>query len=316
MKVLITGSSWFIWFNTSKKLLERGDQIIGFDNENDFYDVSLKESRRKILESYSNFKFYKWSLENHNELKNVFISELPDKVLNLAAQSWVRYSQSNPNESIQSNIVWFTNLIDLSKEFWIKNFVYASSSSIYGHTDKDTCAVTDRTDTPVSIYAATKKTNELMAYTYSHSFWLNTIGLRFFTVYWPYSRPDLVTHTFVDKINKWITIDLFNFWKVQRDFTYIDDIVNWIILSLDSNLKCELFNLWNKNPVDLEYLVDLIELNLWKKAIKNYLPAQSGDIHSTNADISYTTELLWWKPSVNIEKWIENLVEWYRDYYK
>ena len=310
--ILITWTSWFIWYHLAKKLLEQWYEIIGFDNENDYYDTNLKLARKKDLESYKNFKFYKWNLENIEDLKKVFEENKINKVCNLAAQAGVRYSLKNPFAYIQTNLVWFHNIIELSKQYKIKNFVYASSSSVYGKNKKQPFSVEDRVDNPISLYAATKKSNELIAHTYSHLFWLPTTWLRFFTVYGPYGRPDMAMFIFAKKILNWEKIPVFNYGKMKRDFTYIDDIVDWIIKSLNTISDYEIFNLWNDNPVELEYVISLIEKNLWKKAIKDYLPIQPGDVPATWADISHTKEKLWWKPTTSIEEWIEKFINWFK----
>lgn len=314
--ILITGSSGFIGFHTAKKLLEQWKKVIWFDNENDYYDVTLKYARRELLESYPNFVFYKWNLEDFSALTDVFEKHKIDKVLNLAAQAGVRYSLINPFAYIQSNLVGFHNIIELSKQNKVKNFVYASSSSVYGSNKKQPFSVKDPVDNPISLYAATKKSNELIAHSYSHLFDLPTIGLRFFTVYGPWGRPDMAMFIFADRILKWEAIDVFNHGKMRRDFTYIDDIVDGIIKSLTLETKYEIFNLGSDRPVDLEYVISLIEQNLWIKAIKNYLPLQAGDVPSTSADILHTTKVLWWKPQFSVEKGIENLIIWYKDFYQ
>lgn len=314
--ILITGSSGFIGFHTAKKLLEQWKKIIWFDNENDYYDVNLKHARRKILEQDPNFTFYQGALEIFSDLSQIFESHQIDKVLNLAAQAGVRYSLINPFAYIQSNLVGFHNIIELSKQNKVKNFVYASSSSVYGSNEKQPFSVEDSVDNPISLYAATKKSNELIAHSYSHLFDLPTIGLRFFTVYGPWGRPDMAMFIFADKILKWEAIDVFNHGKMRRDFTYIDDIVDGIIKSLNLETNYEIFNLWSDRPVDLEYIIKLIEQNLWTKAIKNYLPIQPGDVPSTSADISHTTKVLWWKPQFSVEKGIENLIVWYKNFYQ
>jgi len=211
--ILITWTSWFIGFHLAKRLLEEWNtKIIWFDNENDYYDVNLKIARRKELEKFDDFKFYKWDLANLDDLKKVFKENKIDKVCNLAAQAWVRYSLINPFAYIQTNIVWFTNIIELAKDYKVKNFVYASSSSVYWKNEKQPFSVEDRVDNPISLYAASKKSNELIAHTYSHLYKLPTTWLRFFTVYWPYWRPDMAMFIFADKITKWEKIPVFNYW--------------------------------------------------------------------------------------------------------
>ena len=315
--ILITWTSWFIWFHTAKILLkEWNTNIVWFDSENDYYDVNLKISRRNILEKFKNFKFYKWNLANNNELSKIFKENNIDKVCHLAAQAWVRYSIENPKIYIQSNLVWFQNIIQLAKEYKVKNFVYASSSSIYWTNKKQPFSVEDKTDNPISFYAATKKSNELIAHTYSHLFNLPTTGLRFFTVQWPYGRPDMAYFKFTKKIFDWETIEIYNHGKMERDFTDIDDIVDWIIKSLDKTSKYEIFNLWNNTPIKLEYMISLLEKNIWIKAKRDYIWMQDWDVKSTWADIEHTKEILWWEPKIKIEHTIEKFVNWYRDYYK
>lgn len=314
--MLITWTSWFIWFFLAKKLLDEWYEVIWFDNENDYYDINLKISRRSILENYPNFKFYKWSLENYSQLEQIFKENQIDKVVNLAAQAWVRYSIENPFVYIQSNLVWFHNILHLSKEYKIQNFVYASSSSVYWNNEKQPFSVEDPVDHPISLYAATKKSNELIAYTYSHLFWLSTIWLRFFTVYWPWSRPDMAMLKFAQKIAKWETIDVYNYGKMRRDFTYVDDVVEWITKSLNFETKYDIFNLWSDSPVELEYLITLLEENLWVNANKNYMPLQAGDVLETSADIEHTRKVLWWEPKFKIEAWVKNFSERFKEFYK
>lgn len=314
--IFITWTSWFIWFFTAKALLERWGRVVWLDIENDYYDVNLKVSRRKILESYKNFKFYKIWLEDFNALENIFKENKIDKVCNLAAQAWVRYSIENPFAYINSNIVWFHNIINLSTKYNIKNFVYASSSSVYGKNEKQPFSIEDKVDNPISLYAATKKSNELIAHTYSHIHKLPTTWLRFFTVYWPFSRPDMAMLKFALKMKFWKEIEVYNNWEMQRDFTYIDDIVDWIIASLDNISEYEIFNLWNDKPVKLEYMINLLEKNLWIKANKKYLPMQPWDVKSTWSDINYTYEKLNWRPKTSIEDWVEKFSEWFLEYYK
>jgi len=313
--ILITWSSGFIWFHLAKNLLEKWMIILWFDNENDYYDVSLKVARRNILESYPNFKFYHWDLSNLDSIEFVFKNNKIEKVVNLASWAWIRHSFTDPLVYVQSNIIWFSNLLFLSNKYKIKNFTYASSSSVYWNNDKHLLSVEDSIDKPISLYAATKRSNELMAYSYSHSFWLQTIWLRLFTVYGPRGRPDMAIFKFANKIMKWEPIDVYNYGKMRRDFTYIDDIVDWIAEAINHTAKYDLFNLWNHNPIELEYLISLLEKNLWKKAKKNYLPLQPWDMLETNADIEYTKEVLWWEPKINIEEGIRRFSDWFKDYY-
>ncbi len=313
---LITWTSGFIGSNLATKLLESGNTVIGVDNENDYYDVSLKHYRRKLLEKHERFSFYLWGLEDNNFLEKVFSENKIDKVCNLAAQAGVRYSLENPRTYIESNLLGFFNIIELSKKYNIKNFVYASSSSVYGANEKIPFSESDNVDHPVSIYAATKKSNELIAHTYSHLYKLPTTGLRFFTVYGPLGRPDMAPDIFTRKICAWETIDVYNFGKMQRDFTYIDDIVAGVILALDTISHYEVFNLWNHNPVELERFIEILEENIGKKAIKNYMEIQPGDVPRTFADIDHTYDILWWKAKTSLEEWLQKFVTSYREYYK
>ncbi|NDK08971.1 NAD-dependent epimerase/dehydratase family protein [Candidatus Gracilibacteria bacterium] len=315
-KILITGTSGFIGFHLAKKLLDRGDEVVGVDCENDYYDQTIKYARRDILEKYSNFKFYKIKLENFDDLKEVFENESPEKVCNLAAQAGVRYSLINPFAYVQSNIVGFHNLIELSKVHGVKNFVYASSSSVYGKNEKQPFSVDDKVDSPISIYAASKRSNELIAHTYSHLYGLPTTGLRFFTVYGPWGRPDMAMLIFANKMVKNEPIPVFNYGKMRRDFTYIDDIVEGVTRCIDNNFKYEILNIGNNNTVELEYVIDLLEKNLGIKAIKDYMPIQPGDVPATWADIEHTKDLLNWQPTTSIETGLENFINWYKEYYK
>ena len=315
--ILITWTSWFIGFHTAKRLLEEWNTIIvWFDSENDYYDVNLKISRRSILEKFENFKFYKWNLANNNDLLKVFKENKIDRICHLAAQAWVRYSIENPKVYIESNLVWFQNIIQLAKENNIKNFVYASSSSVYWANTKQPFSVDDRVDNPISLYAATKKSNELIAHTYSHLFNLPTTWLRFFTVQGPYGRPDMAYFKFTKKIFDWEIIDIYNHGKMERDFTDIDDIIDWIIKSLNKISKYEIFNLWNDTPTKLEDMISLLEKNIWIKAKRNYIWMQDWDVKSTWADIGHTKNVLWWEPKIKIEDTIEKFVKWYKKYYK
>ena len=309
--ILITWTSWFIWFHTAKRLLEEWNtNIVWFDSENDYYDVNLKITRRKQLLEFKNFKFYKWNLANNDELSKVFKENKIDRVCHLAAQAWVRYSIENPKVYIESNLVWFQNIIQLAKENNIKNFVYASSSSVYWANIKQPFSVEDRVDNPISLYAATKKSNELIAHTYSHLFNLPTTWLRFFTVQWPYGRPDMAYFKFTKKIFDWETIDVYNHGKMERDFTDIDDIVGWVIKSLNTISKYEIFNLWNDTPTKLEDMISLLEKYIWIKAKRNYIWMQDWDVKSTWADIEHTKKVLWWQPKIKIEDTIEKFVNW------
>lgn len=313
--ILVTGSSWFIGFHTAKTLLERWEKVIWIDNENDYYDPGLKRMRRDILEGYPNFEFHQVGIEDFGAISEIFKKNQPDKVLNLAAQAGVRYSLIDPFAYVRSNLVGFHNVIELSKQHGIKNFVYASSSSVYGNNVKQPYSVDDAVDHPISLYAATKKSNELIAHSYSHLFSLPTTWLRFFTVYWPYWRPDMAYFSFADKILKGETIDVFNHWKSKRDFMYVDDIVDGIIKCLDKPFPYQIFNLWNDNPCELERMISIMESELGKRAKKNYLPMQSWDVPSTWADVEKTKELIGWQPQIRIEEGMEITMRWLKDYF-
>ncbi|MDP2090192.1 MAG: GDP-mannose 4,6-dehydratase [Candidatus Gracilibacteria bacterium] len=316
MNILVTGTSGFIGFFLAKKLLELGYSVIGVDCENDYYDVNLKLDRRKILQKNNYFKFYKIKLENYNDLEKVFIENKIDKVCNLAAQAGVRYSIDNPFVYIESNIIGFHNIINLAAKYKVANFVYASSSSVYGKNEKQPFSVEDKVDNPVSLYAVTKKTNELIAHTYSHLYDLPTTGLRFFTVYGPYSRPDMAMLKFALKMQKGDKIEVYNNGDMLRDFTYIDDIIDGIILSLNQINNYEIFNLGNDKPVKLEYMIDSLEKHLGYKTNKVYLPMQDGDLKSTWSDIDHTYEKLGWRPKIDLDQGIEKFCIWFKEYYK
>jgi len=313
-KILITGASWFIGHHLWKKLLERWDRVIWIDNENDYYDPELKKSRRELLEKYENFKFYKGSLEDANFVDNVFEIEKPEIVCNLAAQAWVRYSIENPSAYIQTNIVWFANLIESSKNHNVENFLYASSASIYGWNTPP-FTVWDQTDKPLSLYGATKKSNELIAHSYSHIFWLHTTGLRFFNILGSMGRPDGALYIFTNNIAKDKPIDLFNYWKMKRNFTHVHDVVRWVITAMDTPHKYEIFNLWNPSVVELNYLIERIEKELGKKAEKNLISIQLWEIEESKVNIEHTTEKLWWIPALDVDIMVKDFVDWYKSYH-
>ena len=313
--ILITWSSWFIWFHLTKKLLEKWINILWFDNENDYYDVKLKQDRRRILESYPNFKFFHGDLLSLDSIEFVFRNYKFDKLIDLAAYAGIRHSFVDPLIYVKTNIIWFSNLIHLANKYEIKSFIYWSSSSVYWNNKKHLLSVEDAIDKPISLYAATKRSNELIAYCYSHSFGMHTIWLRMFTVYGPWSRPDMMMLPFTDKIKNGVPINVFNYWHNKRDYTYIDDIIDGILKVLDYDAQYDIFNLWTNNPIEHEYVISLLEKYLWKKAIKNYLPPQPWDMLETNADIQHTIEKLWWKPKVSIEEWVKNFVDWFNAYY-
>lgn len=310
---LITGTAGFIGFHLAKKYLEAGKEIVGYDVINDYYDVNLKNKRIEILKSYPNFHFYQNDLCDFGALEKVFKENKISKVCNLAAQAGVRYSLTNPFAYQKSNLEGFLNILELSKRNEVENFVYASSSSVYGSNKKSPFSVADRVDNPISLYAASKKANELMAHTYSHLFKMPTTGLRFFTVYGPWGRPDMALFIFAKAILEGRPIDIYNYGKMKRDFTYVSDIVQGIEASLEKNYPCEIFNLGNNKPVELLYFVQLIEKELGKEAIKNLLPIQPGDVPETCADIDHSIEKLNYYPKVSIEKGIRKFMDWYKE---
>lgn len=313
--ILVTGSAGFIGFHVAKRLLEKDYKVIGIDNLNDYYDTKLKKDRNKILKKYKDYKFYFGKLENINLIKKIFSENKIDKVCNLGAQAGVRYSIENPHLYIQSNIVGFTNLIEESKNAKVENFIYASSSSVYGNNKKTPFSVEDRVDEPISLYAATKKSNELIAYTYHHLFDMSCTGLRFFTVYGPWGRPDMAYFSFTKNIIEGKLIRIYNHGKMKRDFTYIDDIVDGIIKSLDQPSGYKIYNLGNNKPVNLNYFIECLEKAIGMKAKKEYAPLQPGDVLETYADIELSKKELGFQPKVKIEEGLKKFIEWYKSYY-
>lgn len=317
MKILVTGSAGFIGSNVSKALLKRGDEVIGIDNFNDYYDVSLKEYRNSELEKNKNYKLYRIDIENVEDLKKVFKENKIDKVCHLAAQANVRYSIDNPYVYGTTNCAGFINVIHLSKEAGIRHFVYASSSSVYGDNEKTPYSEEDNVEQPISLYAATKRADELFAYTYHHLYDINTIGLRFFTVYGPAGRPDMAYFKFADKMRKGEDIDVYNYGKdLKRDFTYIDDIVDGVVRALDCDYKYEIFNLGKGSPDDLGNFINLLEKHLSVKAKKNLLPMQPGDVMITYADTTKTEKMLGYKPRISLDEGLKKFADWYKEYYR
>jgi len=314
--ILVTGSAGFIGFHVAKKLLDLNVNVIGLDNLNNYYDVQLKENRNKILKKYKNYKFYKGDLKDQKFIKKVLDENKINKVCHLAAQAGVRYSLKNPQAYIQSNLVGFANLIEEVRLHNIKDFIYASSSSVYGKNKKIPFSVEDNVDNPISLYAATKKSNELMAHTYHHLFGINCTGLRFFTVYGPYGRPDMATFLFTNAIYNNKAIEVFNYGKMKRDFTYIDDIVDGVISSLLNPVPYEIFNLGNNKPVELKYFIEIIEKNIGKTAKKKMMAMQPGDVVATYADIKSSRKKLGFNPQTSIEEGLKKFVAWYKKYYK
>jgi len=314
--VLITGCAGFIGMHLCESLLKKGEQVVGVDNLNNYYDINLKEDRLKRLLTFKNFTFYKKDISEWNEVKEVFKKYLPVKVINLAAQAGVRYSLENPQAYIQSNIAGFMNILEGCRHYGVKGLVYASSSSVYGGNQKIPFSVFDDTTKPLSIYAASKLSNESMAYTYSHLYGLKTTGLRFFTVYGPWGRPDMAMYIFANKIINNEPIPVFNHGKMKRDFTYIDDIISGIIAAIDKNYDCDIFNLGNNCSEDLMDMIKIIENSLGISANINLKEIQPGDVERTYADIEHTYDKLGYTPKTSIEKGIPKFIAWYKSYYK
>ena len=315
-KILITGCAGFIGMHLSEKLLNLGYEIIGIDNLNDYYDVSLKLKRLSILQKRNSFKFFKLDICDLNNLEEIFEIHTPIKVVNLAAQAGVRYSLVNPHVYMKSNINGFLNILECCRNYKTEGLVYASSSSVYGGNDKIPFSESDNVDSPISIYAASKKSNELMAHSYNHLFGLNTTGLRFFTVYGPWGRPDMAMYIFANRIQNDKPINVFNHGRMMRDFTYIDDIINGVVSALDKNYECEIFNLGNNKSEKLMSVVNIIEKELEKKAQVNFKPMQLGDVKKTFADIDKSKTMLDFNPSTNIELGISNFIDWFKEFSK
>lgn len=315
-KILVTGGAGFIGSHVSKALLDRGDEVIVVDNFNSYYDPNLKEDRVKTFFKNYKPKVYRVDISKFEQLSQVFAEDKIDKICHLAAQAGVRYSLENPDVYIQSNIIGTHNLLELAREFNIRDFIFASSSSVYGGNQKLPFAESDRVDQPVSLYAATKKASELELYSYHHLYDMNVTVLRFFTVYGPWGRPDMAAFLFADAITSGKILKVFNQGKMKRDFTYIDDIVQGVVAAIDKNQGYEIYNLGNNNPTDLEYYIELFEKALGKKANKKYLPLQPGDVVETYADIEKARKDLGFEPKTSIEQGVEKFLEWYKDYSK
>jgi UDP-glucuronate 4-epimerase len=334
MKILITGAAGFIGFHLSKKLLDDSYQIIGIDNMNDYYDPSLKQSRLEILGKYNNFNFHKVDLKDKVAVDNIFEIYQPTHVINLAAQAGVRYSIENPYAYVDSNLTGFMNILEACRNYPVDHLLYASSSSVYGGNKVAPFSTNHNVDHPVSLYAATKKSNELMAHTYSHLYGIPTTGLRFFTVYGPYGRPDMAYFSFTKDILAGKPIKVFNHGKMERDFTYIDDIVEGIVKLIDkapttnkewdeskddlstSFAPYKIYNIGNNNPVQLMRFINVLESALGKEAEKFYMNMQPGDVLRTYADVSDLERDINFKPSTSIEDGLQKFVEWYEEYYK
>ncbi|MES1999077.1 MAG: NAD-dependent epimerase [Pseudomonadota bacterium] len=334
MKILLTGAAGFIGMHTAKRLLERGDEVVGVDNLNDYYDVNLKQARLAQLQPYPNFRFIQCDIADRPAMEALFASEKFQRVINLAAQPGVRYSLKNPHAYIQSNIVGLTNILEGCRHNQVEHLVYASSSSIYGANTHMPFSVHDNVDHPVSLYAATKKASEMMAHSYSHLYNLPTTGLRFFTVYGPWGRPDMSPSLFAGAILRGEPIDVFNQGKMQRDFTYIDDIVEGVVRVLDhiatpnpdfrtdapdpstSYAPYRLYNIGNHEPIELMTFIETIERAAGKPAMKNFLPMQAGDVVATYADVAALKDAVGFEPKTPLAEGIEKFVAWYREYYQ
>lgn len=334
MKILVTGTAGFIGSTLAHRLLDRGDEVIGIDNVNDYYDVNLKEARLARLKVKPGFTEARVSLEDQSAINKVFATHKPQRVVNLAAQAGVRYSLENPQAYIDANLVGFCNILEGCRHHDVEHLAYASSSSVYGANTSMPFSIHDNVDHPVSLYAASKEANELMAHTYSHLFNLPTTGLRFFTVYGPWGRPDMALFLFTKNILEGKPIDVFNYGNHRRDFTYIDDIVEGVIRVLDQPAKPNLewsgdqpdpgsskapyriYNIGNNQPVELMRYIEVLEDCLGKKAEKNLLPLQEGDVPDTYANVEDLVRDTGYKPSTPIETGIANFVEWYKEYYK
>lgn len=313
---LVTGVAGFIGFHLAASLLEKSDKVIGIDNLNPYYDVSLKKARLERIASHPNFTFYQEDISDLDALKRIFSQHRIDRICNLAAQAGVRYSIENPFTYQESNIKGFLNLLEMARQFPLSNFVFASSSSVYGNNKKLPFAVEDSVDTPISLYGATKRANELMAYTYSHLFKIPLTGLRYFTVYGPWGRPDMALFLFTKSIIDGKSIDIYNFGKMKRDFTYIDDIVDGTVSALNSPFMYEIFNLGNSKVVELMELVKIVQEELGIEAKKNFLPLQPGDVPETYANIEKTRRMLGFDPKTSLRTGIRKFLTWYRDYYR
>ena len=334
MKILVTGSAGFIGNALSLCLLQRGDEVIGVDNLNDYYSPRLKQARLARIQDYPSYQHHQIALEDRDAINHLFEQERPDRVVNLAAQAGVRYSIENPHAYIDSNIVGFMNILEACRHYPVEHLVFASSSSVYGSNSKLPFSVNDSVDHPLSLYAASKKTNELMAHTYAHLFDVASTGLRFFTVYGPWGRPDMALFKFTQKILAGEAIDVFNYGKHQRDFTYIDDIIEGLLRVLDqapeanpsynsavaqasrSHAPYRIYNIGNQQPTELIRYIEVLEDCLGKKSKRNLLPMQAGDVLDTHADVTDLIADFSYQPETPIELGIENFVRWYRQYYQ
>ncbi|PWM79674.1 MAG: NAD-dependent epimerase [Phascolarctobacterium sp.] len=319
-RIFITGCAGFIGYHLAKKLLSEDCKVIGIDNLNNYYDVNLKKDRLKKLDEFHNFEFIEGDIAYENVINDIFKKFKFDIVVNLAAQAGVRYSIENPRSYINSNIVGFFNILEACRYNPVKHLVFASSSSVYGNQEKTPFAVTDNVDRPISLYAATKKSDELMAFTYAHLYKIPVTGLRFFTVYGPWGRPDMAYFSFTNKIYADEPIKIFNNGDMLRDFTYIDDIVHGIELLINKAPKGEdpykIYNIGNNKPIKLLYFIETLEKCIGKTAKKEYLPMQPGDVYQTFADISDIENDFGFKPETSIEEGLKNFADWYKHYYQ
>ena len=333
MRYLVTGTAGFIGYHVAERLLARGDEVTGLDNVNDYYDVRLKHARMARLDGKRGYDFVKLDVSDNEGMARVFAERKPEVVIHLAAQAGVRYSLTNPHAYVQSNLAGFINVLEGCRHQGVRHLVYASSSSVYGGNTRQPFSIHDNIDHPVSLYAASKKANELMAHTYSHLYNLPTTGLRFFTVYGPWGRPDMAMFLFTKAILEGKPIDVFNHGKMRRDFTYIDDIVEGIVRTADrvaapnpdyssevpdpgtSSAPYRVYNIGNNNPVELMDMIGTLERVLGQKAEKRMLPLQPGDVPATWADVDDLTRDVGFKPSTPIEDGIRRFVAWYREYY-
>jgi len=333
LKILVTGAAGFIGFYTSKQLLDRGDTVVGLDNFNDYYDVSLKEARASILDAYDSFKMARIDLQDRDAVEKLFAEENFEKVVHLAAQAGVRYSIENPHSYIESNIVGTLHILEGCRHHGVAHLVYASSSSVYGANTTMPFSIHQNVDHPLALYGATKKANELMAHTYSNLYELPTTGLRFFTVYGPFGRPDMALFMFTRNILAGEPIDVFNYGKHRRDFTYVADIVEGVIRTMDhtaepnadwdaavpdpgtSRAPYRIYNIGNQQPVELMRYIEVLEECLGKKAEMNMLPLQPGDVPDTYADTKALVDDVGYQPATTVEVGIKNFVDWYVDYY-
>ncbi len=332
-KILLTGAAGFIGFHTARRLLARGDAVVGLDNVNDYYSVQLKLDRLKQLQAEAGFRFVKLDLADREPIARLFESERFNLVVNLAAQAGVRYSLENPAAYVNSNLLGFTNILEGCRHSGVKHLVYASSSSVYGANTQMPFSVHQNVDHPVSLYAATKKANELLAHTYSHLFRLPTTGLRFFTVYGPWGRPDMALFLFTRAILAGQPIDVFNHGRMRRDFTYIDDIVEGVLRVMDripqpdpqwsgerpdpgtSSAPYRVYNIGNNRPVELLEMISLVERCLGRTAVKNFLPIQPGDVPETYADVDDLVRDTGFRPGTPLQEGIARFIDWYREYY-